>query len=121
MAKWRNWQTHQTQNLAHFSVRVGSTPTFATIRIYTNVNCAEGLVAEAPPAAANVTLTAPVPVPVTTMTSESERKKKFCGAKLPNETLETPVKPDPVIVTTSPPLAEPLVAFSAVITGAETV
>lgn len=30
MAKWRNWQTHQTQNLAHFTVRVGSTPTFAT-------------------------------------------------------------------------------------------
>ncbi len=29
-AKWRNWQTHQTQNLAHFTVRVGSTPTFAT-------------------------------------------------------------------------------------------
>jgi hypothetical protein len=30
VAKWRNWQTHQTQNLAHFTVRVGSTPTFAT-------------------------------------------------------------------------------------------
>lgn len=30
-AKWRNWQTHQTQNLAYFTVRVGSTPTFATI------------------------------------------------------------------------------------------
>src|SRR5258708_12317877 len=30
VAKWRNWQTHQTQNLAYFTVRVGSTPTFAT-------------------------------------------------------------------------------------------
>ena len=30
LAKWRNWQTHQTQNLAYFTVRVGSTPTFAT-------------------------------------------------------------------------------------------
>ena len=29
-AKWRNWQTHQTQNLALFTQRVGSTPTFAT-------------------------------------------------------------------------------------------
>ena len=29
-AKWRNWQTHQTQNLALFTLRVGSTPTFAT-------------------------------------------------------------------------------------------
>ncbi len=33
VAKWRNWQTHQTQNLAHFTVRVGSTPTFATMRL----------------------------------------------------------------------------------------
>ena len=32
MAKWRNWQTHQTQNLALFTQRVGSTPTFATIK-----------------------------------------------------------------------------------------
>ena len=31
-AKWRNWQTHQTQNLANLRVRVGSTPTFATIQ-----------------------------------------------------------------------------------------
>jgi hypothetical protein len=30
VAKWRNWQTHQTQNLALFTERVGSTPTFAT-------------------------------------------------------------------------------------------
>jgi hypothetical protein len=30
VAKWRNWQTHQTQNLALFTQRVGSTPTFAT-------------------------------------------------------------------------------------------
>ncbi len=30
MAKWRNWQTQQTQNLPYFTVRVGSTPTFAT-------------------------------------------------------------------------------------------
>ena len=34
MAEWRNWQTHQTQNLAHFTVRVGSTPTFATMALY---------------------------------------------------------------------------------------
>jgi hypothetical protein len=34
VAKWRNWQTHQTQNLAHFTVRVGSTPTFATIILF---------------------------------------------------------------------------------------
>jgi hypothetical protein len=32
-AKWRNWQTHQTQNLALFTQRVGSTPTFATKKI----------------------------------------------------------------------------------------
>ncbi len=40
VAKWRNWQTHQTQNLAHFTVRVGSTPTFATIqfRLETSLN-----------------------------------------------------------------------------------
>ena len=31
MAEWRNWQTHQTQNLAFFTERVGSTPTSATI------------------------------------------------------------------------------------------
>ncbi len=30
MAEWRNWQTHQTQNLAKFTLRVGSTPTSAT-------------------------------------------------------------------------------------------
>ena len=30
MAEWRNWQTHQTQNLAFFTERVGSTPTSAT-------------------------------------------------------------------------------------------
>jgi hypothetical protein len=29
-AEWRNWQTHQTQNLAKFTLRVGSTPTSAT-------------------------------------------------------------------------------------------
>jgi hypothetical protein len=31
VAEWRNWQTHQTQNLAFFTERVGSTPTSATI------------------------------------------------------------------------------------------
>src|ERR1700722_17995840 len=30
VAEWRNWQTHQTQNLAKFTLRVGSTPTSAT-------------------------------------------------------------------------------------------
>jgi hypothetical protein len=30
VAEWRNWQTHQTQNLAFFTERVGSTPTSAT-------------------------------------------------------------------------------------------
>lgn len=32
VAEWRNWQTHQTQNLAFFTERVGSTPTSATNR-----------------------------------------------------------------------------------------
>lgn len=41
VAEWRNWQTHQTQNLAFFTERVGSTPTSATIdhpqgRLYGN-------------------------------------------------------------------------------------
>ncbi len=31
MAEWRNWQTHQTQNLAKFTLREGSTPSSATI------------------------------------------------------------------------------------------
>ena len=30
MAEWRNWQTHQTQNLAFFTEREGSTPSSAT-------------------------------------------------------------------------------------------
>jgi hypothetical protein len=30
LAKWRNWQTHRTQNPADLTVHVGSTPTFAT-------------------------------------------------------------------------------------------
>ena len=30
MAEWRNWQTHQTQNLAKFTLREGSTPSSAT-------------------------------------------------------------------------------------------
>jgi uncharacterized protein YcbK (DUF882 family) len=33
VAEWRNWQTHQTQNLAFFTERVGSTPTSATNKI----------------------------------------------------------------------------------------
>jgi hypothetical protein len=33
VAEWRNWQTHQTQNLAKFTLRVGSTPTSATNEI----------------------------------------------------------------------------------------
>ena len=33
MAEWRNWQTHQTQNLAFFTERVGSTPTSATNKV----------------------------------------------------------------------------------------
>jgi hypothetical protein len=33
VAEWRNWQTHQTQNLAFFTERVGSTPTSATIKM----------------------------------------------------------------------------------------
>ena len=33
VAEWRNWQTHQTQNLAKFTLRVGSTPTSATMTI----------------------------------------------------------------------------------------
>jgi hypothetical protein len=37
--KWRNWQTHGTQNPATFTGHVGSTPTFGTkispaIRLY---------------------------------------------------------------------------------------
>ena len=32
VAEWRNWQTHQTQNLAFFTERVGSTPTSATTK-----------------------------------------------------------------------------------------
>ena len=36
MAEWRNWQTHQTQNLAFFTERVGSTPTSATNLIVKN-------------------------------------------------------------------------------------
>ena len=88
---------------------------------YKNVYCAAGLVAEDPPPAVKVTLTVPLPAPVTTITSESERKNKFFGAKLPRETPETPVKPDPVIVTTSPPVAEPLLGFTLAITGADTV
>ena len=30
VAEWRNWQTHQTQNLAFFTGREGSTPSSAT-------------------------------------------------------------------------------------------
>ena len=30
VAEWRNWQTHQTQNLAFFTEREGSTPSSAT-------------------------------------------------------------------------------------------
>jgi hypothetical protein len=30
VAEWRNWQTHQTQNLAKFTLREGSTPSSAT-------------------------------------------------------------------------------------------
>jgi hypothetical protein len=33
VAEWRNWQTHQTQNLAKFTLRVGSTPTSATKKL----------------------------------------------------------------------------------------
>jgi hypothetical protein len=33
VAEWRNWQTHQTQNLAKFTLREGSTPSSATILI----------------------------------------------------------------------------------------
>ena len=33
MAEWRNWQTHQTQNLAKFTLREGSTPSSATNEI----------------------------------------------------------------------------------------
>src|ERR1051325_4062354 len=29
--EWRNWYTHQTQNLANFTVHVGSSPTSGTI------------------------------------------------------------------------------------------
>ena len=40
MAEWRNWQTHQTQNLAKFTLRVGSTPTSATSKsAFTTVDC----------------------------------------------------------------------------------
>jgi hypothetical protein len=28
--EWRNWYTHQTQNLAGFTSHVGSSPTFGT-------------------------------------------------------------------------------------------
>jgi hypothetical protein len=31
VAECRNWQTNRTQNPAHFTVRVGSSPTSATI------------------------------------------------------------------------------------------
>jgi hypothetical protein len=33
VAEWRNWQTHQTQNLAKFTLREGSTPSSATNQI----------------------------------------------------------------------------------------
>ena len=32
--KWRNWQTHGTQNPAIFTGHVGSTPTFGTIQFF---------------------------------------------------------------------------------------
>jgi hypothetical protein len=31
LALWRNWQTQQTQNLPEFTLRLGSTPSSATI------------------------------------------------------------------------------------------
>ena len=33
MAEWRNWQTQQTQNLPYFTVREGSSPSSATIKL----------------------------------------------------------------------------------------
>jgi hypothetical protein len=41
VAEWRNWQTHQTQNLAFFTERVGSTPTSATIKMDDLNDCFE--------------------------------------------------------------------------------
>lgn len=38
-AEWRNWQTHQTQNLAYFTVREGSSPSSAT-NLVTNLRIA---------------------------------------------------------------------------------
>ena len=37
-AKWRNWQTQRTQNPSFFTERVGSTPTFATIKSFPSSN-----------------------------------------------------------------------------------
>ena len=34
LLEWRNWQTHGTQNPAHFTVHVGSTPTSSTTQLY---------------------------------------------------------------------------------------
>ena len=38
VAEWRNWQTHQTQNLAKFTLRVGSTPTSATTHCFKDLS-----------------------------------------------------------------------------------
>jgi hypothetical protein len=37
LAEWRNWQTHQTQNLAKFTLREGSTPSSATTFVLNNL------------------------------------------------------------------------------------
>ena len=34
LPEWRNWYTHQTQNLASFTAHVGSSPTSGTTRLF---------------------------------------------------------------------------------------
>src|SRR5687768_14431015 len=36
--EWRNWYTHQTQNLASFTAHVGSSPTSGTIKHSRKIN-----------------------------------------------------------------------------------
>jgi hypothetical protein len=44
MAEWRNWQTHQTQNLAKFTLREGSTPSSATTFVFFHIPESAGFV-----------------------------------------------------------------------------
>src|SRR5580658_5153295 len=44
VAEWRNWQTHQTQNLAKFTLREGSTPSSATTFVFFHIPESAGFV-----------------------------------------------------------------------------